>query len=263
MIQINQETCIGCGACVKDCPGAALRLSDGKAEVMRDCIQCGHCVAICPVAAVSIPEYAMEEVETYDKDSFTVCPEQFLHAVKFRRSIRNYTDKPIEKEKFRRILDAGRYTPTAKNRQACRFVVIQDQLEEFKKLVWEEMPSILEALKLKAPEYAAAFTYFYRKYQKNPKDDTFFFNTTSFLVIASENPLDAGLAAANIENMAVAEGAGALYSGYMIAVIEASPVLKKWLGVPDVPVRCCMLMGYPAVKYKRTAPRKESQVDWR
>lgn len=263
MIQIDQETCIGCGACVKDCPGSALSLAEGKAEVKRDCIHCGHCVAICPVAAVSIPEYAMDEVETYDKESFTVCPEQFLHAVKFRRSIRNYTDKPIEKEKFRRILDAGRYTPTAKNRQACRFVVIQDQLEEFKKLVWEEMPKVLEVLKKKAPEYAAAFTYFYRKYQKNPKDDTFFFNTTSFLVIASENPLDAGLAAANIENMAVAEGAGALYSGYMIAVIEASPVLKEWLGVPDIPVRCCMLMGYPAVHYKRTAPRKESQIDWR
>ena len=47
---------------------------------------------------------------------------------------------------------------------------------------------------------------FYLKHQKNPKDDTFFFNTTSFLVIASKNPLDGGLAAANIENMAVAEG---------------------------------------------------------
>ena len=45
--------------------------------------------------------------------------------------------------------------------------------------------------------------------------------TTSFLVIASKNPLDGGLAAANIENMAVAEGAGALYSGYMMRVIEA------------------------------------------
>ena len=125
------------------------------------------------------------------------------------------------------IINAGRYTATAKNRQACKFIVLREQLEEFKELVWKEMPSILEVLKETAPAYARAFELFYLKHQKNPKDDTFFFNTTSFLVIASKNPLDGGLAAANIENMAVAEGAGALYSGYMMRVIEASPVLKN------------------------------------
>ena len=63
MITINQEQCIGCGACIKDCPGNALALTEGKASSLRDCIHCGHCVAICPVKAVSIPEYDMEDVE--------------------------------------------------------------------------------------------------------------------------------------------------------------------------------------------------------
>ena len=82
-------------------------------------------------------------------------------------------------------------------------------------------------------------------------------------MIASKNPLDGGLAAANIENMAVAEGAGALYSGYMMRVIEASPVLKEWLCISELPVSCCMLLGYPAVSYKRTAPRKKGNIEWR
>ena len=46
-----------------------------------------------------------------------------------------------------RIINAGRYTATAKNRQACKFIVLREQLEEFKELVWKEMPSILEVLK--------------------------------------------------------------------------------------------------------------------
>ena len=43
MIVINQETCVGCGACVKDCPGSAIHLDEGIAAAIRPCIQCGHC----------------------------------------------------------------------------------------------------------------------------------------------------------------------------------------------------------------------------
>ena len=106
MVEIKKETCIGCGACVRDCPGNALRMTDERAEVIRPCIQCGHCVAICPVNAVAIPEYDMEEVEAYERSTFAIDPVQYLHAVKFRRSIRNYKDIPLERDKVQRILDA-------------------------------------------------------------------------------------------------------------------------------------------------------------
>lgn len=260
MVCIEKKLCIGCNACVKDCPASALVLLEGKAEVKRECIQCGHCVAICPVKAVSIPEYDMEEVEEYEKKSFTIAPENFLHGVKFRRSIRNFKPQKIEKERAERVLEAGRYTATAKNRQACTFVFVQENLEEFKALVWREMPSILETLKEVAPDYAKVFTFFYRKWKENPDNDTFFFNTPAFLIIASDNSLDAGLAAANIENMAVAEGLGALYSGYMMRVIASSSVLQEWLGIGKKSISCCMLVGYPAVSYKRTAPRRKGDI---
>ena len=263
MIRIEKERCIGCGACIKDCPASAIRMTEEKAEVYKDCLHCGHCVAICPSEAVSIPEYDMEEVEAYDKDAFTLKAEHYLHAVKFRRSIRNFKPVKIEREKAERILQAGRYTATAKNRQACTYVFIQEQLEEFKDLVWKEMPSILEELKKSAPDYARAFEFFYLKWKKNPKDDTFFFNTPAFLVIASDNPLDGGLAAANIENMAVAEGLGALYSGYMMRVRGCSQALREWLGIGEKRVSCCMLLGYPAVSYRRTAPRKKADIIWK
>lgn len=67
MVFIDQDKCIGCGACAADCVGSRIELIDGTAHIKGPCILCGHCVAICPVSAVSIPEYDMEDIETYRK----------------------------------------------------------------------------------------------------------------------------------------------------------------------------------------------------
>ena len=157
MVVFDQDLCTGCEACIKDCPGSAIKLEDGKAQSCRACIQCGHCVAVCPVKAVSIPEYEMNEVEEYVEADFKVCPDQYLRAVKFRRSIRSFKEKNLEKEKLEHILDAGRYTATAKNMQACTFVLVQEQMEEFRQLLWKEIPGVLEILKETAPDYEKAF----------------------------------------------------------------------------------------------------------
>ena len=125
------------------------------------------------------------------------------------------------------------------------------------------MPHVLEALHHTDAPWHFLFSRFYERYQKDPKNDTLFFNCTSFLVIAADNPLDGGLAAPNIENMAVAEGAGALYSGYMMRMLLESQVLQEWLGIGDKKIACCMLLGYPHVTYHRTAPRKKADILWK
>lgn len=260
MVQINQEICIGCGACMEDCPGSAIDMQEGKAKHVIKCIQCGHCVAVCPVRAVSIPKYDMEDIEEYETESFDIQPQNMLHAIKFRRSIRNYKAKKVGEDKVSHLLDAGRYTATAKNQQGTRFVFVQEQLKELKGLVWQEMPGILEQLAKDAPLYAGVFNRFYEKWKKNPKDDNLFFNAPAFLVIAADNPLDGGLAAANVENMAVSDGLGVLYSGYLMRIISSCPALEEWLELEGKAVACCMLIGYPAVSYKRTAPRKKADI---
>jgi nitroreductase len=50
-----------------------------------------------------------------------------FHAIKLRRSIRAYQDKPIEEEKLQRVLEAGRLAPSAKNRQEWRYVLVKDK----------------------------------------------------------------------------------------------------------------------------------------
>ncbi len=50
-----------------------------------------------------------------------------LDAIKQRRSIRAFQDKPIEEEKLRRVLEAGRLAPSAKNRQEWRYVLVKEK----------------------------------------------------------------------------------------------------------------------------------------
>jgi nitroreductase len=49
-----------------------------------------------------------------------------MEAIKTRRSIRGYQDKPVEEEKLLQVLEAGRLAPSSANRQEWRFVVVRD-----------------------------------------------------------------------------------------------------------------------------------------
>ena len=51
----------------------------------------------------------------------------FLELVQSRQSDRAYSDKPVEKEKLDRILEAARLAPSACNAQPWKFVVVTDE----------------------------------------------------------------------------------------------------------------------------------------
>lgn len=50
-----------------------------------------------------------------------------LPVIKKRRSIRQYLDKKVEREKLEEILKAAMFAPTAKNKRAWEFIVVEDK----------------------------------------------------------------------------------------------------------------------------------------
>lgn len=257
-VMIDKQKCIGCGQCCKDCPSHVLELQRGKATtVSENCLKCGHCIAICPKNAVTISEYDMSEVQEIGKDGYTLNPNQLMHHLMFRRSIRQYKNTPVESEKIDRIIEAGRYTPTGSNKQGVRYIVLQSNIpileeagiEKFKQL--KTIASVLTKF-MRLP-------YDLKELKLEPG---FLFKGAPLIILAiSEDDVDAALASMSMELMAEAQGLGTLYTGLFIRAARHSSKIRNMLNLKKKEkVVTGLAIGYPAVTYQRLAPRKKADV---
>ncbi|MBP5167173.1 MAG: 4Fe-4S binding protein [Oscillospiraceae bacterium] len=66
IIRIDEEKCVGCGACAEACHEGAIEMVNGKARLMREdyCDGLGDCLPACPVDAISFEE---REAPAYDE----------------------------------------------------------------------------------------------------------------------------------------------------------------------------------------------------
>jgi nitroreductase/Pyruvate/2-oxoacid:ferredoxin oxidoreductase delta subunit len=257
---VDQEKCVGCELCCKDCPNHVLELQGGRAVLLSDmCLKCGHCIAICPKSAIAISGYDMNEIMAYDKASFGIDSDIFLSTLKFRRSVRQYKDKPIEKEVIEKIIEAGRFTPTGSNKQNVRYVVAEESIP------------LLEAEGLRTFGKLKHLGGFVGKFVKLPFDFSkyklepgfFFHGAPTVIFILSEDAVNASLASISMELMAEAMGLGTLYVGLFTRAAKMNKRIRKELGLAKKEtVVTCLAIGYPDVRYLRTVPRSKADIKW-
>lgn len=142
----NTEICTGCGLCVQNCPFKCWEMDENLRPRLREdykCFSCYNCVIACPVGGVSIGEpyhvdggfWASEPhplpakmpLEPKDADGNPTEWNAMERAILERRSARNFTDRPVPDHLIRRVLEAGRFAPSAGNSQPWQFIVITDK----------------------------------------------------------------------------------------------------------------------------------------
>ncbi|MFA9423134.1 MAG: nitroreductase family protein [Sedimentibacter sp.] len=271
MMIVDRNLCIGCGKCVKDCFPEDIVMEDNCAKIKnKTCIECGHCIAICPTNAITTDHYYMDEVVDYSKETFDVKAGNLLNFIKFRRTIRQFKDREVEVEKIIQIIEAGRFTQTAANMQDVSYVVVKDKMDELKELTFESLKNIAEHMLANlTPEtrsykyYAMKWIQMYEAYKENPANDKLFFNAPTLIIVAAKSELNGALASSNMELMTNALGLGTLFSGFITRAAKDNDAIKKLLGISKgKEIVTCMVIGYPAVTYKRTAPRKTAEINW-
>lgn len=83
VIQVNQELCVGCGACVDACSIGAIQMTGERAVIIQAlCTQCEACVETCPngaIAVISMPAY-QAPIPAYRANETGLVPDQQLAA---------------------------------------------------------------------------------------------------------------------------------------------------------------------------------------
>ena len=204
-ILVNEEKCVGCELCVKDCPSSYLYIENGKAHTNTGgCLECGHCYAICPQAAITMTNYDCPEEAAVPMTE--IPSDTLLSAMKSRRTVRQFTDQAVEQEKIDKILEAGRYSPTGGNSQNVSYTILGSKQDEAE--------AICVDLFRKGTSLPRRFKAFAERF--NITDNFFFKGAPLVILVSSRSSVDAGLASSYMEIMAECLGLGVLYSGFFV-----------------------------------------------
>lgn len=275
-IRISTETCIKCGKCAKVCPalifGQEAKAAPISVNKPENCIVCGHCVDVCPTNSILHSEIPLEKVHAINYDNMPTA-DQLMELIHARRSNRTMDkNRPVPVEQIEKIVEAGRYAPTAKNTRQVTITVIDDpeklkQIKEFtiktfgaivKKL---ENPLVKLFMKPLHPEYYALIPLVHsltKAYEKGA--DPILRNATAVVVYSTPadafGEKDSNLAYQNSSLMAQALGISQVYLGYVCSAIARADKqrIRGIFGV-EGEIHALMGIGIPTMKYANYTER--------
>ena len=172
---------------------------------------------------------------------------ELFEAIKTRRSVRTYQDKPVENEKLQAVLDAVRMAPSWANMQCWRMVVVKDKAarEKISDLSYVESYFSPKGYKSNPSKKALAAAPVVIVLCADPAQSGVLWDQDYYLV-------DAGIAAQNLMLAARSLGLGTVFVG-----VYDEEKVKKLLNIPaSVRIIGLLPLGYPTEEKKDGPKRK-------
>ena len=269
---IDTEKCNRDGICVRACPTAVIELtSPNELPVpVKDfedyCLACGHCVAVCPTGAFSLDWLKTGQCAAISKELVLrrEAAEQFLRS---RRSIRNFKDKPVEREKLEKLLEIACFAPSAKNNQLWHWTVVENpaDVKKMAGMVIDWMRSIIKKYPQQAeesglPRVVAGWDGGQERICRGAPHVIVVHGDKDYVLGAQ----DSATALSYLELYAPTLGLGSCWGGYFFSAVNAYPPLFEALGIPaDHKAFGAVMVGYPKLRYQRLPLRKQPRITWR
>lgn len=280
---INEDKCIHCRLCLIECPSKTG--VDGDIRSDRNSIKCDgclHCYAICPEHAIEIKGLP----ERNDRTSSVITYEELLSFLRQRRSVRRYKPNPVPDEIIDQIVRSAKYTPSGGNEQELSITIIENQeiRSRLEAEIIQYYDRIVRLLKIPLVRFLMSYSadpkvkatakdkdFFVRIEEiydrlKNGDRDIFYdapvimiFHTDRLLPTAYEDSL---LSAYHVMLSAHSHKLGTCFVSLSQQAIAASKKIKKIIQIPPEDfIYAVIILGFPAVKYRRNPPRIEKNIN--
>jgi nitroreductase/NAD-dependent dihydropyrimidine dehydrogenase PreA subunit len=272
LLTVDQEKCERDGICAEVCPAGIIEFKDKDAfptlvdGADRMCIRCGHCVAVCPHGAMSHIIMKAEECPPV-KEDWLIDPEQVEHFLRYRRSIRNYEKKQVEREVLTKLINAARFAPSGHNRQPVRWLVIykRDEVQRMAGFVIDWMRYLI---KEDSPLVSAMNLNRVVAFWEGGNDPICRNAPHIILTYAHKDdvtaPTACTIALTYLELAAPSFDLGTCWAGYFNAGATFWPPMQEELGLPEGNVSFgSMMVGYSKFKYQRLPLRNDAKIMWR
>lgn len=271
LFTVDQNRCKKDGICAAVCPIGIIETPTEDAyptfvkDAQRLCINCGHCLSVCPNGALLLEKMKPDECLVVQKQMLpnSVQIEHFLSA---RRSIRNYLEKPVDKDTLSKLISIARYAPSGHNVQQVNWLVIEDSAKV--RLMAGHVIDWMRMIVEKKPEVAELIHAEYNITAWEKGEDKICRGAPHIMIAHTlgNQPIakfDCIIALTYLELAAFSMGLGACWAGYFHIAALTYPPLQQALNLPEGHQSSgVMMVGYPKYEYNFIPKRNSPIVTW-
>jgi len=192
-----------------------------------------------------------------------------LDNIRSRRSVRDFQDRMIPDDVVNKIIEAGRFAPSALNRQPWQFIVIQDRktIRELSGIIFLRIKSLYPFFpllgffkkSLRDEKFLSAMK---KTVESDP--EAVFYKAPLVVAVANDTRfddtrMDCSFAAQNMMLAASSYGIGSCFIGR--GKVIPKRLLQKRFGLPAYyDFNVWVVFGYPRDAQRTAPPRREDTV---